>query len=407
VTTGGPPLDPPVYRPFARLAFASVLLLGAPLGVWMAAGHAPAQAIWLHAAVQLFGFFATLIVGVAHHLLPRFAGRSAGASTLTPWLLAGLVAALVLRVAGVALGFGAAAGAAVHALVFAALAGWVWRALDPPPLRLLRAQLTASSAWLAAAAALEAWLRVRGTGLPDAAGMQVVYAMALIGGVIGWVLGVLLRAGPMFVRDWRVPPALARATPWALALSIALVAAPALGAPSEWTAALARAGDIVAFAAVAAAVATAGTLRRARGALPMLSRSVPESRIFRVAVASALAGVVLSVWALALGAEAPRALTDAVRHLLAIGVIGAVVVAMTFRLIPVLEGRPLPWPALRGVALAALTASVVVRTAPALLPAGWPGAASLVAASGVLAWIAFACAGIGLVGDPRAAAGRP
>jgi uncharacterized protein involved in response to NO len=96
----------------------------------------------------------------------------------------------------------------------------------------------------------------------------------------------------------------------------------------------------------------------------MLSRSAPEARIFRVAVVSALGGVALSFWALSLGAEAPRALTDAVRHLLAVGAIGAVVIAMTFRLIPVLEGRPLPWPALRGVALWTLAGAVALRTAP-------------------------------------------
>jgi hypothetical protein len=76
--TGGPSLDPPVYRPFALLAFAAVLLLGAPLGMWLLMRPAGAAAwlIWLHAAVQLFGFLATLIVGVAHHLLPRFTGRA-------------------------------------------------------------------------------------------------------------------------------------------------------------------------------------------------------------------------------------------------------------------------------------------------------------------------------------------
>ncbi len=392
--TGGPPLDPPVYRPFARLAFGALLVLGAPLGIWMAARGAPAAVIWLHAAVQLFGFFATLIVGVAHHLLPRFTGRPVRATALTPWLFDALVVALLLRAVGLTAPAVAIAGAALHAVAFAAFGAWVWRALEPPPLALLRAQLTVSSAWLAAAAALEAWLRARGGGAPDPAGMPVVYEMALVGGVLGWVLGVPLRAGPMFVRDWRVPPALARATPWALALSVGLEAAAGVGGgrPS-W----ARAADVVAFATLAAALVAAGALGRSRGTLPMLSRSAPESRIFRVAVASALGGLLLSAWSLALGAGAPRALTDAVRHLLAIGVVGAVVVAMIFRLIPALEGRPLPWPALRGVALGALAAAVALRTAPALGPLGGLGVAPLITASGVLAWAAFAYAGAGLV----------
>lgn len=399
MTAGGPPLDPPVYRPFALLAFASILVVGAPLGAWMLSrpAGAPAPVLWLHAGVQLFGFFATLIAGVSHHLLPRFTGRPVRATALTPWLFAGLAGALALRVAGVVWPASSAAGAALHALAFGAFAAWVWRTLDPPPLRLLRVQLTLSSGWLAAAAALEAWLRARGGGIPDAAGMAVVYAMALAGGVLGWVLGVLLRAGPMFVRDWRVPAWLAAATPWTLALSVGLTAVSAAGAPLV----AARVADALALATVAAVPLAAGALRRSPGALPMLSRSLPEARIFRVAVASALGGFALSLWALALGAEAPRALTDAVRHLLAIGVVGAVVIAMTFRLIPVLEGRPLPWPALRSVALWTLAGAVVLRTGQVPVALGWHAVTPLVAASGGLAWIAFGCAGVSLVAGSR------
>jgi hypothetical protein len=405
VTTGGPSLDPPVYRPFALLAFAAIVLLGAPLGMWllMRPAGVAAALIWLHAAVQLFGFLATLIVGVAHHLLPRFTGRAVRRTMLTPWLFAGLAAALVLRVAGAlspAAGGASVAsvgGALVHTITFAAFAAWVWRTLDPPPLRLVRVQLALSSAWLAAAAALETWLRVRGGGVPDAARMQVVYAMALAGGVLGWVLGVLLRAGPMFVRDWRVPAPLARATPWALAVSVGLTAASAGGAPS----AVARAADLLAATTVATAVLAAGALRPSRRALPMLSRSVPEARIFRVAVASSLAASLLALWALVLGPDASRALTDAIRHLVAIGVVGAVVIAMTFRLIPPLEGRPLPWPVLRTVALWTLAGALVLRTGQVLVPLGWDAVTPLVAASGVLAWAAFACAGLSLVSRAR------
>lgn len=403
--TGGSPVEPPVYRPFALLAFASVLFVGAPLGVWMALGGAPAQVIWFHAAVQLFGFFGTLIVGVAHHLVARFTGRAVRATALTPWLLCGLAAALALRAGGVAwsVATGATAsavvaGAVLYALTFAAFAGWVWRVIDPPPLRLLRARLTVASAWLAGAAALEAWLRAGGGGIPDAARMQVVYAMALIGGVLGWVLGVLLRAGPMFVRDWRVPPALVHVTPWALGIAVALHAVAAFAVESPPTASvLARVGDLVAWTTLAAVIPVAGALRRSHGALPMLSRSVPESRIFRVAVASALAGCALSAWAAYLGPDAPRRLTDAVRHLLAIGMIGSVVIAMTFRLIPALERRPLPWSVLRTVALWSMVAGVALRTAHGIgvfesLPPGAP-----TAASGAVVWIAFACVGVSVV----------
>jgi hypothetical protein len=187
-------------------------------------------------------------------------------------------------------------------------------------------------------------------------------------------------------------------TPWALALSVGLQAAALVVAePGPLASVLARAGELVAWATLAAVIPAAGALRRSHGAPPMLSRSLPESRIFRVAVASALGGVLLSGWALVLGAEAPRALTDAVRHLLAIGMVGAVVIAMTFRLIPALERRPLPWPGLRAVALWTLVGAVALRTGQVMILFVPFDVAPLTTASGVLAWIAFGAAGSSLV----------
>jgi len=102
-----------------------------------------------------------------------------------------------------------------------------------------------------------------------------------------------------------------------------------------------------------------------------------------------------------------RVLTDAVRHLVTVGVLTSVVVAMAFRLIPVLEGRALPWPWLRTVALWSLAAGVILRSAEVLVGAGWPAPAPWVALSGILIWIAVACVGANLVAAigkrPRAA----
>ncbi|MBI1963506.1 MAG: hypothetical protein HYS37_09050, partial [Candidatus Rokubacteria bacterium] len=69
----GPP-EPPLYRPFALLAFGATLCAGTPVGlwllVWLYAGGPAAGPAWrlLHAEVQILGFFATLIPGVAQHL---------------------------------------------------------------------------------------------------------------------------------------------------------------------------------------------------------------------------------------------------------------------------------------------------------------------------------------------------
>ena len=411
---GGPPaarLEPPVYRPFALLAFGSTIALGTPLGLAMLAwlyGGASAvavEAVRLHAAIQLFAFFGTLIVGVAHHLLPRFSGRSVRRTRWTPWLAGLLTAAVALRaVAAWAGSAGAlAAAAALHATAFAIFGAWVWRTLDPPSLRVLRWQLALATAWLAAACALEGALRwtALATGLPgpDPAGLRVVYATALFGGVIGWVLGVLVRAGPMFVVDWRVPPALTRAIPALLALAVILAALSELASLDTMpSVVLARVADLVAVGTVLIAIVAGGALRRAPRALPMISRSAAETRLFRlaltcVAAAAALATAALLVWR----GQPQHLVADAVRHLVTIGFLTSVVMAMTFRLIPILEGTPLRWPRLRAVAFWALLAAVLLRTSQVAIGVGGRPLAHAVVLSGLLVWLAVAGVGATLV----------
>jgi hypothetical protein len=393
----------PVYRPFALVAFGGSVLVGTPLGVWLLAWlylGAPAVSVpWLllHAAVQVFGLFGTLIVGVAHHLLPRFTGRAVAASGLTPWLAALLLAGLALRVAAAFSGAAmlAVAGALAQAAAFALFAGWVWRTLDPPPLTRLRRHLTASSAWLAVACLLEVGLRVAaladGRPVPDPGAMRAVHSIALLGGVIGWVTGVLLRAGPMFVAGWQVSGAVAALVTWAPAVAAGLSAATLLAGPVA-ALVLGRVADLAALGAVTALVISAGAFRSGGRSLPMLSRSREETRIFRVGVVSAVVGA-LGAAVLALGAASTlphHALADALRHLVTVGFLTSVVVAMTFRLIPVLEGTALPWPRLRTVAFVALLGAIVLRTAQGLALGNGPPLGAAIALSGVLAWIALA-----------------
>jgi uncharacterized protein involved in response to NO len=403
--------EPPVYRPFALLAFGATVLVATPLGVWLLAGlqlgvaALPVDWLLFHGGVQVFGFFGVLIVGVAHHLLPRFTGRPVAASELTPWLLRLLAAGLALRAAALVSGAAAlaVAGALAYGAAFALFTGWVWRALDPPPLARLRRHLTASSLWLAAACLLEVAVRTAALAaerpIADLGAMRAVHSIALLGGVIGWVTGVLLRAGPMFVANWRVPRVVAALVPWGPGLAVALSAAAAVPAGPVAAVALARLGDVAALGTVAAVAVSAGALRRPDRAPPMLSRSREEARIFRLGMISALVAG-LGAAALALGAAAAlphHVLADAVRHLVTVGFLTSVVVAMTFRLIPVLEGVALPWPGLRHVALGALLASVLLRTAQGVTVYGWSGLRPAVVLSGPLAWIALAAVAVNLV----------
>jgi hypothetical protein len=404
--------EPPVYRSFALLGLAATLVAGIPLGVWLLAwlylgvAAVPAEWILLHAHLQIFGFFGTLIMGVSQHLLPRFTGRPVSQSPFMLCLLGLQAAGLALRIVGTAALRPAPLlmASLLQAVAFLLFATWVWRMLDPRPLLFLRWHLTASTAWLAGAAGLEAWLRwdalASGVALPAIEWLRVVHLMGLFGGVLGWVLGVLLRAGPMFLAHWRAPARAARALPWVLALGVGVAA---WGEVGDWSVAvgtaLARLGEVIVLAGAASLIVLGGVLRPTRGALPMVARGPDESRIFRVAMLSggaAAVGAAAAVPAAWAGLDV-HLLTDAVRHLITVGVLTSVVVAMAFRLIPVLEGRALPWPRLRQVALWSLATGVALRSAEVLVGMGWPAPARWVALSGILIWVAVACVGANLV----------
>jgi hypothetical protein len=413
--------EPPVYRPFALIALATALLVGTPLGTWMltrlywGGGPVPVESVWLHAHLQIFGFFGTLIVGIAHHLVPRFAGRPVTVTPRTRWLVAALGAAPGLRVAGAAAGSTApvVAAALLEALAFGLFGAWVARALDAPHLRLTRTHLTAATAWLVAALVLEAGLRAWATvdGGPDVGGMRAAHAMGIYGGVVGWIVGVVLRAGPMLVPRWRVPDAPARVVPATLGLGVVLAG---VGVAGPWSGvtrvALERAGEALALGMVATVALSGGAFRRAPGgALPLLARGGPETRLFRMAMLAAVVAAVGSAGAAVFAwvAVPLSLLADALRHLVTVGLLTSMVVGMGFRLIPVVEGVALPWPRLREVAFWALLAAVLLRTSEVLADYGVEAILGLLPFSGGLVWVALACLGAGFVGTVIRRRGSP
>jgi hypothetical protein len=272
----------------------------------------------------------------------------------------------------------------------------VWRALDPPPLARVRRQLTVASVWLAVAPlgelALRAWAFLHDAPPPALGALREWHVLALFGGVTGWVLGVLLRAGPMFVAGWAPSSALATSLPWMLGLGALLAAGGEQGHGL-----LARLGELLVFATASGVLG--GAFRRVRHALPLVGRTGDERRIFLLAagcLVAATAGTAVNVVAALFEAGIPH-LPDAVRHLFAVGTLGGVVIAMSFRLMPVLEARPLPWAWAPRLALVALATSVATRTLEVLAPLEIRGLGKLVAASGMFAWVAFACVGLSFV----------
>lgn len=400
--------EPPVYRPFALLALGAALAGGVPLGTWLlvglyaGGGSVPGAWLLLHAHLQIFGLFGALILGVAPHLVARFAGQPVEAKGAMRARFGGMAAALGLRVAATAAGWpaGLLGAALLEASVFAGFAAWLWRALVPAPLAATRRHLVLAAGWLVAALVLEAVLRGHAAE-PGPRAMRAVHTMALLGGVVGFVLGVLLRAAPMFVAGWHVSPVLTAAAPWTLGLGVAVAAlADLAGQGASRDVALAKLGEALALGTLAAVALVGGALRFRREGVPMLGRRGPEVQLFRLAMLSATVAALGSTGAVALAWRGVplSLLADALRHLVTVGVLTPVVVAMGFRLIPVFEGAPLRWPRLRALAFGALLAAVLLRSAEVLADYGWEAILPWLPLSGVLVWVALACLAANLVG---------
>jgi hypothetical protein len=376
-------------------------------------GPGPAEHVWLHAHLQVFGFFATLIVGVAHHLVPRFAGLPVTDDVLARWLVSLIGTALSLRIGGAAalMPRFVMVAALLQAGAFGLFAAWVWRRLAAPALATTRVALGAASAWLCLGLVVEAMARgqaILGPDTlagPDPGAMRAAHAMAIYGGVAGWIVGVVLRAGPMLVPQWRAPDRLARLAPWSLGLAVVVTG---VGAGGPWRSqagvALERAGEALALITVAAVAVLGGAFRRPSGAFPMLGHRGPETRLFRLAmVSAAIAGVGSVAAAASLGwAGVPLSLlADALRHLVTVGFLTAMALGMGFRLLPVVSGVPLRWPRLRGAAFWALLAGVIVRTAEVVADWGVIGVLAVVPVSGLLVWLALGCLAVNVLGAAR------
>ena len=216
--------------------------------------------------------------------------------------------------------------------------------------------------------------------------------MALLGGVGGFMLGVLLRAAPMFVAGWRVPPALERVAPWTLGLGLVLAVAGEAGGGAPGAVALARLGEAAAAGTIAAAALAGGALGRPGARRSLLARGGPELWLFRLAILCAAVAALGSLVAAAVAWHGvPLGLfADALRHLVTVGFLTSVVVAMALRLVPAFEGGPARWPRVRALAFAALAAAVGLRSSEVLADHVWAGILPWLPLSGLLVWLALA-----------------
>jgi len=131
-------------------------------------------------------------------------------------------------------------------------------------------------------------------------------------------------------------------------------------------------------------------LGRKSGRLLTLTRGIGSLSSAERPAVGAVVSLAVAVAVAPFGAQT-HLIADAARHLLTVGFLTSVVVAMSFRLIPVLERVALPWPGLRRVAFWALLGGVALRTAEFGATYGAPALGPLVPLSGALVWVAVAC----------------
>lgn len=415
--------DRPRPRPavviFTASALAIALTAGFGLGLWLllarTAGVSTFGVPWVvlvqvHGTIQLFGFAAMFLMGVALHVLPRFRGAATPPRIVTAITFCGTVGAIVLRavaqpfvdlpardlflaVSGILLVTGTIAFA-IGAL--GALRG------GTNPHR--SDELVMAAGVLAAPlAAVLVAIGMPLTGAPllvdPSAEDRAVWAM-LLGCLSTTIFGVWARLAPGFVAS---PPA----RPDRLLPATVLWIAGAAGLVADVPFAA-----LLLLASLGALAWTLGVFGRsiARQRLPAHARAT------RLAVRSAFIWALVGAALLALyqvraaltGSAASYLEVSTARHSFALGFVTIMIYGVAARALPSFTDRQLWSPRLQLVTIALANAGVALRVAPQTMVADSAIASGLVGLSGVIAYLALVAFTVNMLQTVRGpAVGEP
>ena len=398
--------SPATFHVFVPFFIASLLLTltwGATLGMINLArltaewglGVLPRPSVWAHGYVQVFGFMALFIMGVAYHVLPRFVGTTLQSARLVPW-------SFWLQLSGVisiACGFfhdGAAtrplwiAGSASLLVAGGMFCSVILRTMrsGAPTREPFRPWIAAGAWWLVIASALA--LTAATTG--DVTWHRVLWTAALSGFISCWIFGVGRRILPIFLG---CQPRWARIETGVFVLYQIGTAAWVLGAwqgtDSLVLTVVRAAGAVLMIASVAGYTACLGLFTSTAPLLGCAIRS-PQSG-WEKYVFAAWAWLFVSL-ILGPGAALVRTFTtgtesllvfDVARHALAFGFAAQMVLGVASRVVPNFTGKPLWSPRARDAAFYLLNASMVIRALEVPVALGlWVQAWNLIAWSGPL-----------------------
>jgi len=403
---------------FVATALAAALTAGFGLGLWLLLARTVgvstfgvpwAVLVQVHGTIQLFGFAALFVMGVALHVLPRFRG-AASPPRIVIWVaFCGTVAAVGLR--AIAQPF-----------------------VDLPARDVL---LAVSSTFLVAATssfAIGALLALRGgtnphradelvmaagilaapigavlvaTGLPlsgapllvdPTAEDRAVWAM-LLGSLSTIIFGVWARLAPGFVAS---APTLPRRLLPAAALWIVSAAGVSLGVP------LTALPLVAGLSAMTWALGVFGpTIARQR--LPAHARStmLAVRSAFVWALVGAVALALYQLRAAVTGGDSSYLEISAARHSFALGFVTIMIYGVAARALPSFTDRRLWSLRLQVVTIALANAGVALRVVPQAIGADGPMASGVVGLSGVIAYVALVTFAVNMLQTARGPSSRP
>jgi len=408
----GPAVPSRVFVPFFIASLVLTLTWGTTLGMVNLArftadwglGTLPTPSVWAHAYVQVFGFMALFIMGVAYHVLPRFVGGTLQHGNLIPWSFW----LQLLGVVAIACGFFHGEPtprplwiAGSTSLLVAAVLFWIviWSTLASgvPGREPFRRWVAAGACWLVISSALA----LAAALADDVTWHRVLWTAALFGFIASWIFGVGRRILPIFLgcrpRWPRLEP------PVFLAYQLGVVAWSA----GAWPAAdslvftgLRAIGAVLLIASVAGYTASLGLFAGPAQPVGRGTRSPQDGWQRYVYAGYGWLFVSLALgpgWTLALlgrGSGESILLVDFARHAMAFGFAAQMLLGVASRVVPNFTGKALWSPNARDATFYLLNASMAFRALEVPIGLGvWPRAWSYIAWSGplgVLAMVLFA-----------------
>ena len=404
-------VNPRVFVPFFIGSLLLTLTFGATLGMINLArltagwglGVLPRPSVWAHGYVQVFGFMALFIMGVAYHVIPRFVSGTLQHARLVPWSFWLQLCGVVTIACGFfhdgaltrPLWIAGAISIVVASTIFCLV---MLRTLNSgiPASEPFRPWIRAGAWWLVIASALALGAAIAG----DVLWHRVLWTAALSGFISSWIFGVGRRILPIFLG---CKPRWGR-------IEYGVFIAYQIGT-AAWVAGAWQQADSPLLSTVRAAGAalmlTAVVLYTL--CLGLLERTGP---LFGCAVRSPQSGwekYVFAAWgwlfsSLALGpggtlvrmsAGGAESLLvyDFARHALGFGFAAQMVLGVASRVVPNFTGKPLWSARARDAAFYFLNASMLIRALEVPIGFGlWTDAWNLIAWSGpfgVLAMILF------------------